>query len=197
MLERDGERLLVVSRYALDCQVYNVGGAETSWRNCSLRVWLNNTFINSAFNNAEKDVIPTVPVHADENPKYNTTIGENTKDQIFLLSTREAKKYFASFQEELQCAPTPFARAMGCYVSPQNDCCWWWLRTPGNTTRDASFVFDTGSISDEGNNVGVTTGSRNDFGDAYEGTIQTAVRPAMWIDLSPDASAQPRVASAP
>lgn len=55
--------------------------------------------------------------------------GNNTMDHIFCLSINEAEHYFGS-DNERQCNPTAFARKQGAYV--YNDCCFWWLRSPGD-----------------------------------------------------------------
>ena len=44
-------------------------------------------------------MIPIVTVSADENPEYSTNPGKATQDQVFLLSLKETKKYFASGEE--------------------------------------------------------------------------------------------------
>ena len=41
ILEDDGSRLFLVSRYVLDAQPYNVKDVNVDWENCTLRSWLN------------------------------------------------------------------------------------------------------------------------------------------------------------
>ena len=166
---QDG-KALVISKYALDCKKYNETYTDVTWETCTLRTWLNNDFLNSAFSESEKSKIPTVPVSADANPSYSTNPGNATQDQIFLLSITEANKYFDS-NSERECQPTAYAKAQGVWTSSSGTYagnCWWWLRSPGNLQTYAAVVRYDGYVRDYGNGV---------YGS------DDAVRPALWIDL--------------
>ena len=47
-------KILLISRYALDVQLYNTENTDTSWEKCSLRAWLNSIFMNRAFTEQEQ-----------------------------------------------------------------------------------------------------------------------------------------------
>ncbi len=193
VLARENDRILVISRYALDCQQYNVSRSSITWETCSLRKWLNGTFLRTAFSEEEKAMIPSVTVSADMNPCYSTNPGNSTTDQVFLLSITEASEYFSS-KEARKCAPTAYAIARGASTSDFIEVdgratCWWWLRSPGFTStlspgsnsRNAVIILDDGSIYLEGKYV-------DDGGAIYAGGIllkgiNDAVRPALWIDF--------------
>lgn len=165
VLEIKDGKALVISKYPLDCKPYNTSYTDVTWETCTLRKWLNNDFINAAFSADEKAMIPTVTVSADKNPNYSTNPGNATQDQVFLLSITEANKYFSS-DSTRRCKPTDYAVANGAYL---NSTCGWWLRSPGDDQRDAALVYNFGGVSEHGSRVD------ND---------DTAVRPALWIDLS-------------
>ena len=172
VLAKKHDGLLVVSRYALDCQRYHTEYANVTWENCTLRKWLNEDFLNSAFSDGEKAMIPTLTVSADKNPDYSTEPGNDTKDRVFLLSIAEATKYFKN-DEERMCVPTAYAKIDGAYTSGDyiKDgavTCWWWLRSPGLSQEIAAYVLYDGSVNCYGFN-------------AYYGL--GFVRPAIWIDL--------------
>ena len=167
VLEVKDGKALVISKYALDCKQYNTSNTDVTWETCTLRKWLNNDFINAAFSSYEKAMIPTVTVSADKNPDYNTNPGNATQDQVFLLSDKEANKYFSS-DSARQCEPTDFAVANGAWESNGVNCLWW-LRSPGGSQNCAACVYIDGAIREYGNTVSLG----ND-----------AVRPALWIDLS-------------
>lgn len=167
VLEVKDGKALVISKYALDCKPYNTNYTDITWETCTLRKWLNNDFLGSAFSADEKAMIHTVTVSADKNPNYNTNPGNATQDQVFLLSITEANKYF-SFDSARQCKSTDYAVANGAWESDSGNC-WWWLRSPGDYLYDAAYVSDDGDVSELG--YSVYGGSR-------------AVRPALWIDLS-------------
>lgn len=167
VLAKEGTKILVISKYALDCQQYN-SDADVTWETCTLRKWLNNNFINSAFTADEKAKIPTVTVSADKNPDYSTNPGNATQDQVFLLSITEANKYFSS-DSARECKPTEYAVAVGAMVYSSNGNCRWWLRSPGLHQNGAAGIDGGGSVYDHGHSV------HYDF---------IAVRPALWIDLN-------------
>jgi len=168
VLEIKDGKALVISKYALDCQTYNTSDADVTWETCTLRKWLNNNFINSAFTGDEKAMIPTVTVSADKNPHYSTNPGNATQDQVFLLSITEANKYFSS-DSARQCEHTDYAVAVGAYVNSSNGNCWWWLRSPGYSQYYAARVNIAGDIFEYGDHVD---------------DVDRAVRPALWIDLN-------------
>ena len=168
VLAREGDRILVISRYALDCQPYNAiqYPEGTTWETCSLRKWLNDTFLNTAFSDEERGKIPQVTVSADKNPSFDTNPGNATTDQVFLLSITEANKYFSS-ESARQCKGTAYCYAQGAYKA-SNGNCWWWLRSPGGGSNGAALVSDVGSVDCNGFDV---------YFDL------DAVRPALWINL--------------
>ena len=164
VLEVKDGKVLLISRYALDRKPYNTRYTDITWETCSLREWLNNDFIDSAFSAKEQAMIPTVTVSADKNPEYDTYPGGATQDKVFLLSIAEANKYFRS-DSARQCKPTRYA---GAYANSDNGSCWWWLRSPGGSQSSAAGVHTGGAVSCYGNYV-LTGGG--------------AVRPALWINL--------------
>ena len=166
VLDKQDDRALVISRYALDCRRYNEELHSVTWETCTLRNWLNGSFLNEAFSEEELALIRTATVSADKNPQYSTDPGNSTSDRAFLLSIDEANRYFAD-DTVRECMPTPYAVAQGCYVN--NGYCWWWLRSPGDNRSDAAGIDCDGSVSYYGNIIDI---------DKY------AVRPAMWIDVS-------------
>ena len=166
VLEVKDGKVLLISRYALDSKPYNTRYTDITWETCSLREWLNNDFIDSAFSAKEQAMIPTVAVSADKNPKYDTYPGGATQDKVFLLSIAEANKYFRS-DSARQCEPTQYATANGAYADSDNGC-WWWLRSPGAHQDYAAGVHYFGSVHCIGDLVG---------------DVSVAARPALWINL--------------
>ena len=192
VLDRDGNKALVISKYGLDCQPYNEEYKEVTWETCTLRTWLNGTFYNSAFSSSDQNRIQTTLVIADRSPTYESNPGNNTQDKIFLLSVDEAKRYFSS-DEARMCAPTPYAKAQGVWTPENKDwdgieahykvdgmfACWWWLRSPGDTSIGASNIYHNGSISSSPVSHDEQYGYLH-----YDDKYYKAVRPAMWIALT-------------
>ena len=153
ILKTEESRMLLISKYALDCQGYNVLDEKTTWETCSLRKWLNGTFYNAAFEANHQQMIK---------PSGNTT-----HDKVFLLCTAEVNRYFYS-DSARQCKATAYAKAQGAYTDPINGNSWWWLRSPGINSTTAAFVNYGGSVYSNGHKV-------------YDDYV--AVRPALWINL--------------
>ena len=171
VLEKKDDCMLVISRYALDCQQYNTFYTSVTWETCSLRKWLNETFINNAFSSDEQAIIRDTKVTADKNPVYDTHPGNDTTDKVFLLSITEVNKYFSN-DEARKCVPTDYVIAQKPWTRNDNSSgrvtCWWWLRSPGINLFGATSVDPAGAIYIHGSGVNGANGT---------------VRPAMWIDL--------------
>ncbi len=173
VLEEDENQCLLISRYLLDCQPYNGIKEETNWETCTLRKWLNNEFLNTAFSEKERSLISLKQVNADSNPDYNTDPGNNTFDRIFILSALEAARYYRS-DGTRKCQPTSYAIAQGAIISSRDAVHniatgWWWLRTPGGNQGRAARIDDDGDIFLYGSSV---DHQRN------------AVRPCLWLSRS-------------
>ena len=176
VLDIRNEEKLLISRYALDSVSYNVSKGEITWENSTIRSWVNSTFPALAFSDEEVAKICKKTVSADKNPRFGTDAGNATKDQVFLLSIDEARKYFADApdgtSETRAAKPTTYARGMGAWrnTASEDDWYygngWWWLRTPGYETSCATFVNYNVNILDGGSRV-----NRTDVG----------VRPAIWV----------------
>jgi len=167
VLAKEGDKALLISRYALDCQQYDTPRNST-WDTCSLCKWLNGTFTSNAFSLVEQGVIQNTTVTADKNPKYSTTDpGNATDNKVFLLSINEVERYFSS-DSERACKPTEYAVANGADAKCYSCTCRWWLRSPGSTQDSAAYVHSSGDVIESGNDVDIGT---------------SAVRPALWISL--------------
>ena len=163
VLDVNENEALLISRYGLDCKKYLYRRDNITWEYCDLRKWLNSDFLKSAFSNEESERILVSELKNDNNPEYGTRGGNDTKDRIFCLSIAEAEQYFSS-DEDRRCRPTAYARDQGAYVD--NDCCYWWLRSPGNRRSLASYVYTDGALRLHG---------------LYVNDYNYAVRPALRI----------------
>lgn len=158
VLKNDGSKALLISKYALDCQQYHTSRIFGTWENCTLRKWLNGTFISNAFSHEEQAMILST-----------TTESANKKDRVFLLSMDEAWEYFSS-DSTRQCQGTAYCYAQGAYKTGNGHCAWW-LRSPVCYSGQAAYVYD-GNL-------------RSYYGEysCYVDNDDIAVRPALWIDL--------------
>lgn len=173
VLDIQENRALLLSRYALDSKPYNDAYTPVTWESCSLRKWMNDTFLNTAFSEAEKKQILLTEVDnsgTQGNSKWHSSGGNNTKDFVFLLSYEESEQYFDGAYDRI-CVPTSYAVSQGADIRVHDDGVtesgWWWLRSPGEQTYHASFVnFDGTRYS-------------NGVGNGY-----LSVRPVLWVRLN-------------
>lgn len=171
VLDQKDNRALMISLYALDAKPFHAGGGSVTWEKSSLRSWLNNTFLDSAFNENEQSIIATVWVDNGGNQAMAFgSRGKDTQDKIYLLSYKEAWQYFLS-EEDRQCAATEYAISQGAYVSTRYESngkgtSSWWLRSAGMLQSRPENVMCDGSRNVTPNDDATIT-----------------VRPVLWIDL--------------
>lgn len=160
VLEEEQDNKLLLAKYALDCQPYNVNFEKTCWENCTLRKWLNNEFYNAAFNEEEKSQLVLSNVLPDKNPEFDSNQGENTHDNVFLLSVLESQRYFKTDKDRI-CWPTAYANKIGVWKWDKSGACDNWLRTIGGSAYGATDVIIFGTIRMAGASVrGVSSGVR-------------------------------------
>lgn len=133
-----GNRMTLLSRYALDSKPFHEENAEVSWQWCSLNDWLNGTFRYTAFTDEELELL-CAPVS--------------------LLSKEDA----ARLPEDIRiCSSTAYAMTQGADAR-----CFWWLSTYTGgwqvsdrgkqwTAHCACVVMDNGKIGDPGFQVNYT-----------------------------------------
>ena len=158
VLEKEDDSVLLISRYVLDVQPYHGADRDVTWETCSLRDWLNSTFKENAFSENEAELIMVSDL---DNGGY----GENTEDQLFLLSADEAAEYFTD-DDARKAEKTAYTNISTDYV--MDGCCIWWLRTRGSADDTAKVVIATGTIVPGGSEVDFTT---------------IGVRPAMRVSV--------------
>ena len=115
VLENADGQLFLLSDQNLDVFQYHTDNESVTWETSTMRSWLNgydashntggdsgidytsDNFIGTAFSAKEQAAIADTEVFNDDNPTYGTEGGNNTTNQIFLLSIAEAQNssYFA------------------------------------------------------------------------------------------------------
>ena len=168
VLEKDENgRMLVVSKYALDCRNYHSSVKQITWEDSDIRSWLNNDFYSNAFASSEKSAVKTVTNENTGNSDFNVNGGNKTSDKIFILSIDEAKRYLPNNIDRM-CQATKYAESKGTELDSLTHNCRWWLRSPGSTLYSAASVKIDGFILNMGTPVSVD---------------KAFVRPAVWIEI--------------
>ena len=113
--------LLIASDSAISGVAFDSGEAgreDVSWKDCTLRAWLNKEFLEETFTDAERSHMEAFERSASENPEYETAFEATTED--FLAPP--------SAQEMEACADL---------AGTAGDC---WLRTPGCDPGTVAFI---------------------------------------------------------
>ncbi len=164
LTKRDG-KILVVSEKALDCQPYNLTKTDTTWEECSLRTWLDESFFKDAFSSDEQNLIVETTNEPDRIGSWVTHGGQYTQDKVFILSYADAKRYLR--ENSKTCTGTAYCFSKG-VSKGDNGNCKWWLRTVGEYQNTAVYQSEDGIAM---------------AGDYVNSSL--AVRPALWINLEP------------
>lgn len=170
VVDKDGVKLMLVSKYALYKMPFNelswAGDAERGWKNSDIRKWLNRSeSFGKAFSKEE----------------WSKLIEVDSYTKVFLLSIDEAETYFGD-GAGLTCQPTEYAFSLktdkydsnSTFKEEQKDACTWWLRNDGRQKYSNNGSYDI-----------MASTVRTDIN--YFGSGKTDwcfVRPAVWLDLS-------------
>ncbi len=147
-----GNDAFLLADQGLDCQPYNEEYTSVTWETCTMRSWLNSDFYNNAFSSSEKFDIMTTTVENYDNTTYGTEGGNNTQDNVYLLSIDEALNPSYGFTSEYYdtdtraTSATAYADYQGVWTNTSNGNCWWWLRSPGSYSDFAAYVINYGSV---------------------------------------------------
>ncbi len=174
VLSVNGNDAFLLADQCLDAKPYNDKNEDVTWETCTLRKWLNKDFYNEAFSENEKKAIQQTTVVNEDNEKHGTEGGNDTKDNVFLLSIAEAKnsEYGFTAANERKAKVTDYATFNNGYRSTSGEAPGngdWWVRSPGKNSSYAVDVFSYGWSNIYGDNV--------DKADCV-------VRPALHINLS-------------
>ncbi|MCI6665248.1 MAG: DUF6273 domain-containing protein [Lachnospiraceae bacterium] len=169
MLDRKGTQILLIAEVPEEDSFYCHGQTESTWEKSRARFKLNSSYYTTYFSTSEQEATVTTTVINTNSTVYGTDGGQNTLDDVFLLSVEEAKRYFPT-DDERKLDASKFI-----FTSKED----WWLRTPGKSAGYVAYVDAKGIIHEEGD-IGWPQGS----GVPSITKVQKAVRPAMWIDVA-------------
>ncbi len=121
ILSKEKGKVLVISKYALDSRQYNRASGSFTWKDCYLKLWLNQGFYNAAFSDSDKSIIQSVTIKNNE-LYFGNEGGNDTTHKVFCLSIEEIKKYYGDYypnsydstnkfgyNQKLMCSPTQYA----------------------------------------------------------------------------------------
>ena len=180
---------LIITKEIIEQRPYHDRYVDITWSECSLRKYLNGEFYDKFTATDQLRIMPVINKNPD-NPWYGTTGGEDTKDNIFLLSLEEAvckyfgdssallhnrgakQRYWFERKDENNSKRDAIFKGLGW---------WWWLRTPGRVSVKAVYIWGgSGVVGIQGNNI-----LKCNVGGPFHplGDHKGGVRPALWLKL--------------
>lgn len=188
ILDKKDDFALIITEDMIGQQSFNNYSGEVTWKDCSLRKYLNEEFYNE-FTVEERSKINPVINKNHGNQWYGSEGGEDTNDYIFLLSMEEAVcQYFGDsrnilenpsnkqkywFQKKDENNSKRMSRFQG-YMW------WWWLRSPGRDNKRVVYIHGDGNIGIQGNS---TFRYSSKTIHPLTGDNCGGVRPALWLNL--------------
>ena len=154
VVEKEDDRALLVSKYALFSSYFYQRHQKCSYLNSDIRKLLNDDFLYIVFRKKELEHIMT---------------NEFTEDKAFLLSKEEVSKYLPS-DEMRKLTLLEMSVKMNENNIYKDKSYWWWLRSE-DVNQELLYVpvvEATGSINEDGIEVNRSN---------------VMIRPAIWVDL--------------
>lgn len=91
----EGE-ILVITNYGIEVMPQRSTLGKGGWFYSDIRIWLNDNFFYSSFNNAEKSFIVEKNIECKKNSIYYTKGGVSIASKLFLLDVDEVLQYFCN-----------------------------------------------------------------------------------------------------
>lgn len=143
VLNADGDDVYLLSEKVLDERKYTEEGKSVTWKESTLRNWLNGEFYEAAFSETERAGIKKYKYENKDHPWYGTEGGENTEDYVTLLSLEDMVNQEYGFPMDHYC------EHQGRSACDQDgESWWWWLRSPGKNITYAAVVDYDGCVVD-------------------------------------------------
>jgi len=196
VLDEIDSRVLLLYNGIWERRSYNETMRYITWENSDLRNYLNNEFLRN-FPRRYRSRIVELEIHNSPNPWFDTLGGSATTDMVFILSVDEVVRFFGD-SGQLGDRPNEAFYIYDDYnrfrIAEQRrghdrGTLAWWLRTPAENGSNVSFVSNTGVIQLHTYPYFPPHTSSNITNSSHFG-----VRPAFWIDLTPNTVLATRVA---
>ena len=164
ILQEDDDKVLLLSDRIIETMPFQRNDSpfndyHTYWQDCTLRKWLNDDFIHTAFTSEERKHILTSEIESFDLDGLMRKVTYTTEDKIFLL-TREEFFLLNSIDK-------------GAWLLYKDESSDWWL-------RDASYSAIICYIT----KGGIPNDANDNYYDDMTAEKSCGVRPAMWVDKS-------------
>lgn len=175
VLAKNKDAALLITENIIDMVAYHYIKEDITWEKCTLRKYLNGSFIENTFDEYEKKQI----IQAKLQNKANEYVlgGNDTVDSVFCLSIDEANEYEEC--GDLEALPTDYCKKKALEIVNANvpqrlaDTNWeggWWLRSPACYSAASAATVADGYVQVDGFSV--------------DNRTYTGIRPSMWVDIA-------------
>ena len=171
VLERDGNKLFLLSKYVLDKHCY-AKKYKVDWVDSDIRRWLNNDFFANAFDESEQMKIVDTKLDNPGLESIDIANGESTVDKVFLLSVDEVINYRQGRAEG-----TAYLReGIGNISVGETNNVSWWTRSSALDDHIWMCAFEVDpDVNSE------TSEPMKQLGGGGFNFPENGIRPAMWI----------------
>lgn len=172
VLKVENNVALLITKDVIDVNKYHERYKSVTWENCTLRAYLNCTFMKNTFSEEQQGRIKEVKLQ-NKKGVNGTPGGNDTSDKVFCLSKDEVKEYFID-DEDRVAIPTEYVKGkvsadkMKYFMDESRGGGRWWLRSPGCNDEQAANVAGSGWVNVRGSYAN------------YDGV---GIRPALWLNL--------------
>lgn len=128
VLDENDDATLLMTKKCIDELPFSECIENVTWKNCTLRNWLNDKFFSTAFTPEEQDAI----------------IMSGLPDKVFVLNRSEVIKYLHD-EKDRQCVSTDYSRLHGTYTN-ENGLCAWWTRSLSENNSLAVYLSSYGTF---------------------------------------------------
>lgn len=167
VLARDGNKVLLLSDYALEDIEYDHNG-KNIWKTSYLRSWLNDNFFANSFTKSEQELITITNITPSEEEEEKG--GVATRDYVFILSADELEGYVTDVDQRCAKVSTYLYNQDSSY----RDGVAYWVRTPGPNVRYTYTTYASALVIDSDGDL-ITDGKVS--------VEPMPVRPAIWVTI--------------
>lgn len=161
VMSKTNNGVLLLCKNSITNKAYNDEYKAVTWKNCTLRNWLNSDFYNGAFSEHEKKFIKKTFVQTNISCFGYSNSVETSEDYVFILSKDEFDKYNSDVTV-----------GWTCYDFNGNKVGWWVRTYDDRGSLWSDEVFDVYGFDENG--YSYHTVHNDEF----------TVRPAMWLSAS-------------
>lgn len=176
-IAKDEDKVLLLSKNALDLVAYNEKRQETNWKHCTLRKWLNETFYNEAFSDLEQNCIVSTDLTSavrNMNNGEQKVYDVETQDNVFVLGYNDVWTYSSALSSQSMSATDYTLNKLQ-------------KEFPDMTTeklKNLVRVWMRDSYVGESGALGWTGETNKGFSWNYVDVMAFTVRPAIWVEVN-------------